>query len=326
MGTVLSIRGLTVEIPTRRGVLKPVEDISYDIKAGTILGVVGESGAGKSMAGNAVSGLLNPPAKIAAGEIHLNGTRIDTASPEQMRRLRGSEIGMIFQDPQSSLNPLLKIGDQLTETILTHMTLSRQQARDRAIAALEEVGIPAGAERIDSYPHEFSGGMKQRVVIALALAAEPSLLIADEPTTALDVSVQAQIIALLKRLCRERGMAVMLITHNIGVVVEAAEQVAVMYAGRLVEIGPVADVLTQPHHPYTAGLLASAPSSSIGASRLKQIPGAMPGLSDMPLGCRFHPRCDLAQDRCRSMPVPTRDADGGRSACWFPLRESGTAI
>ena len=325
MAPVLSIRNLTVEIPTRRGTLRPVESISYDIEAGSILGVVGESGAGKSMAGNAVSGLLDPPARVAAGEIMLNGQRIDTATPEQMRRLRGSDIGMIFQDPQSSLNPLLKIGDQLTETMRTHMTLTREQARERAIAALDEVGIPAAAERIDSYPHEFSGGMKQRVVIALALAAEPSLLIADEPTTALDVSVQAQIIALLKRLCRDRGMAVMLITHNIGVVVEAAERVAVMYAGRLAEIGPVADVIAHPHHPYTAGLLASAPASSIGVRRLRQIPGAMPGLSDLPSGCRFHPRCELAQGQCRTGPIPTRDTDQGRSACWFPI-QGGRAI
>jgi len=316
---VLSIRDLTVDIPTRRAVLRPVDGVTYDIRAGEILGVVGESGAGKSMAGNAVSGLLDPPARIAGGEIRLKGERIDTLPPDAMRRLRGSEIGMIFQDPGSSLNPLLKIGDQLTETMHTHLTLTRREARARAVAALEEVGIPAAAERIDSYPHEFSGGMRQRVVIALALAAEPSLVIADEPTTALDVSVQAQIIALLKRLCRERGMAVMLITHDIGVIVQAADHVAVMYAGRLAEIGAVRDVIRAPRHPYTAGLLASAPASSPGARRLRQIPGAMPGLGALPAGCAFHPRCERAGPRCTADPAPTLAAEAGRAACWYPL-------
>ena len=243
---ILSIRNLSVDIPTRQGTLRPVNGVSYDIAAGEILGVVGESGAGKSMAGNAVIGLLSPPAHISAGEIHLNGTRIDHLQGEAMRCLRGKEIGMVFQDPLTSLNPLLKIGDQLTETMLAHLDISQADARNRAVAALEEVGIPGASERVDSYPHEFSGGMRQRVVIALALCAEPSLIIADEPTTALDVSVQAQIIALLKRLCHERGTAVMLITHDMGVIAEAADRVAVMYAGRLAELGPVRDVLTRP--------------------------------------------------------------------------------
>ncbi|WP_299880250.1 ABC transporter ATP-binding protein [uncultured Sulfitobacter sp.] len=314
---VLSIRGLSVEIPTRAGIVKPVDGVSYDIRAGEILGVVGESGAGKSMAGNAVIGLLSPPAHIAAGEIWLNGARIDALKGEDMRRLRGKHIGMVFQDPLTSLNPLLTVGDQLTETMLTHLDISRAEADKRAIAALEEVGIPGAAERIDSYPHEFSGGMRQRVVIALALCAEPSLIIADEPTTALDVSVQAQIIALLKRLCRDRGTAVMLITHDMGVIAEAADRVAVMYAGRLAELGAVRDVLTAPRHPYTHGLMASTPLASQGKERLHQIEGAMPRLNKVPEGCAFHPRCAYAQAKCKGAPAP--QIAEGHAACWFPM-------
>ena len=320
---VLSIRNLTVEIPTRHGILKPVDDVSYDIAGGEILGVVGESGAGKSMAGNAVIGLLNPPARIAKGEIWLNGTRIDHLQGEAMRRLRGKHIGMVFQDPLTSLNPLLQIGDQLTETMLTHLSISRSEAEKRAIAALEEVGIPGAAQRLNSYPHEFSGGMRQRVVIALALCAEPSLVIADEPTTALDVSVQAQIVALLKKLCRERGTAVMLITHDMGVIAEAADRVAVMYAGRLAELGPVRQVLAAPTHPYTDGLMASTPLASRGKARLHQIPGAMPRLNALPDGCAFHPRCPRAEDRCRA--ERPRLGGDGQAACFFPIIREGVA-
>ncbi|CRK76245.1 Stage 0 sporulation protein KD [Nereida ignava] len=316
---VLSIRNLTVEIPTRGGILRPVDQINYDINRGEILGIVGESGAGKSMAGNAVIGLLNRPAKITGGEIWLNGTRIDQLEGEDMRRLRGKHIGMVFQDPLTSLNPLLRIGDQLTETMLEHLDISRDKARKRAAAALDEVGIPAAAQRLDSYPHEFSGGMRQRVVIALALCAEPSLIIADEPTTALDVSVQAQIIALLKRLCRDRGTAVMLITHDMGVIAETADRVAVMYAGRLAELGNVRDVVTHPEHPYTDGLMGSTPLASKGLKRLRQISGSMPRLTAMPEGCAFHPRCEFAQDICRAEPRPK--LNGGRSACHFPIQQ-----
>lgn len=315
---VLSIRDLTVEIPTRHGILRPVDGVSYDIGKGEILGVVGESGAGKSMAGNAVIGLLSPPARIAKGEIHVNGTRIDHLKGDAMRRLRGKEIGMVFQDPLTSLNPLLRIGDQLTETILAHLDVSRSEAERRAVAALDEVGIPGAALRINSYPHEFSGGMRQRVVIALALCAEPNLIIADEPTTALDVSVQAQIISLLKDLCREHDTAVMLITHDMGVIAEAADRVAVMYAGKLAELGPVRDVLTTPRHPYTDGLMGSTPLASRGKERLHQIPGAMPRLDSLPPGCAFHPRCRYVQDSCRTDPAP-KLSDGEGAACWFPL-------
>jgi len=322
---VLSLRDLTVEIPTRRGRLCPVDGVTFNIAPGEILGVVGESGAGKSMAGNAVVGLLNPPAHISAGEVLLEGRRIDNLSQPALRRIRGAEIGMVFQDPLTSLNPLLTIGDQLVETMLEHLPIGRAEARRRAIAALDEVGIPGASDRVDSYPHQFSGGMRQRVVIALALCAEPTLVIADEPTTALDVSVQAQIIALLKGLCRERGASVMLVTHDMGVIAEAADRVAVMYAGRLVEIGPVAEVLTAPRHPYTDGLMGSTPGASRGQKRLRQIPGAMPRLDAIPPGCPFHPRCDRRGPGCDTDPAPTREADRGRAACWYPVPRAAEA-
>ncbi|MEL6599926.1 MAG: ABC transporter ATP-binding protein [Pseudomonadota bacterium] len=319
---VLSVRELIVEIPTRHAVLRPVDRVSMDIQPGEILGVVGESGAGKSMTGNAVIGLLDRPAHIAGGEIWLRDLRIDTLGREAMRKVRGKQIGMVFQDPLTSLNPLLPIGEQIEETILEHLPVSRDEAKARALDALEEVGIPAAKDRMGAYPHQFSGGMRQRVVIALALCAEPALVIADEPTTALDVSVQAQIIALLKKLCRERGTAVMLVTHDMGVIAEAADRVAVMYAGRLAEIGPVREVLTNPAHPYAAGLMGSTPLASLGKRRLNQIPGTMPRLGSLPDGCAFHPRCPHAQDRCRANPAPPRD---GRAACWFPFGAEAVA-
>lgn len=319
---LLSVRKLVVEIPTRHGVVRPVDNVTFDIKAGEILGVVGESGAGKSMTGNAITGLLDRPAQIINGEIFLNGERIDQLPLSTMRKRRGKNIGMVFQDPLTSLNPLLPIGDQLTETILAHLPVSSSEAKERAVAALEEVGIPAAAARIGAYPHEFSGGMRQRVVIALALSAEPSLVIADEPTTALDVSVQAQITALLKRLCRDRGTGVMLVTHDMGVIAETADRVAVMYAGRLVELGSVRQVLSSPRHPYTSGLMRSTPLASKGKRRLHQIPGMMPRLGNLPTGCAFSPRCTFAQDKCHQeweLQIETCD---GRAACWFPIEGS----
>lgn len=295
---VLSVRDLRVEFATRRGVLTALDGVSFEINRGEVLGVVGESGAGKSVTGSAVIGLIDPPGRIAGGEIRLNGERIDNLSPEAMRKVRGRRIGMIFQDPLTSLNPLYRVGRQIEETIRTHTDLSAKAARQRAIDLLAEVGIPAPERRIDGFPHEFSGGMRQRVVIALALAAEPELIIADEPTTALDVSVQAQIITLLKRLGRDHGTAVMLITHDMGVIAEAADRVAVMYAGRVAEIGPVAAVVGDPLHPYAKGLMGAIPSLSHEADRLAQIPGAMPRLSAIPPGCAFNPRCPKVFARC----------------------------
>jgi len=257
---LLEVRNLRVEFPTRRGTLLALDDISFDIAPGEILGVVGESGAGKSLTGAAIIGLLDPPGRIASGEIRLEGKRIDNLGYEEMRRIRGRQIGAIFQDPLTSLNPLYTVGRQLVETITTHLPMSQSEARKRAIELLEQTGIPAAAQRVDQYPHQFSGGMRQRVVIALALAAKPKLIVADEPTTALDVSIQAQIISLLKSLCKEQGAAVMLVTHDMGVIAETCDRVAVMYAGRIAEIGPVQDVIHKPAHPYTTGLMGSIPA------------------------------------------------------------------
>ncbi|MGL5363494.1 MAG: ABC transporter ATP-binding protein [Bosea sp. (in: a-proteobacteria)] len=296
---ILSVRDLTVEFVTRRGTLRALDGISFDIKRGEVLGVVGESGAGKSVTGSAIIGLIDRPGRIAGGQVILGGERIDNLSQDAMRKVRGRRIGMIFQDPLTSLNPLYRVGEQLIETIQTHTDLSASAARDRAIQLLTEVGIPAPERRIDGYPHEFSGGMRQRVVIALALCAEPELIIADEPTTALDVSVQAQIIALIKRLCAERGTAVMLVTHDMGVIAETADRVAVMYAGRIAEIGPVRDVIKNARHPYAKGLMGAIPSLESHAERLVQIPGSMPRLSSIPQGCAFNPRCNAVFDRCR---------------------------
>ena len=315
---LLEVENLRVEFPTRRGVLVAVDDISFAIEEGEVLGVVGESGAGKSLTGMSIIGLLEPPGRIADGRIRLAGQRIDNLAPEAMRRIRGKQIGAVFQDPLTSLNPLYTIGRQLTETITTHLDLGERAARARALELLSEVGIPAAGRRIDSYPHEFSGGMRQRVVIALALAANPRLLIADEPTTALDVSIQAQIIALLKRLCREHGTAVMLVTHDMGVIAETADRVAVMYAGRIAEIGPVRDVIQAARHPYTEGLMGSIPSMAERRDRLVQIEGAMPRLTEIPPGCAFGPRCPKVFARCRSeRPDLVETGGSNRAACWL---------
>ncbi len=315
--SLLEVRHLRVEFPTRRGNLLALDDISFEIAPGEILGVVGESGAGKSLTGAAIIGLLDPPGRIAGGEILLEGRRIDNLPYEQMRRIRGRQIGAIFQDPLTSLNPLYTVGRQLIETITTHLDLNESQARQRAIELLQETGIPAAEQRIDQYPHQFSGGMRQRVVIALALAARPKLIVADEPTTALDVSIQAQIISLLKRVCKEQGAAVMLVTHDMGVIAETCDRVAVMYAGRLIEIGPVAEVIHRPAHPYTAGLMGAIPAMDEDREQLLQIDGSMPRLNAIPDGCAFNPRCPKAFDRCRVERPELLEVEGTRAACWL---------
>jgi len=315
--TLLQVSNLVVEFPHLHGTLRALDDISFDIAPGEILGVVGESGAGKSLTGAAIIGLLEPPGRVAGGEIRLEGRRIDNLGHEAMRHIRGRRIGAIFQDPLTSLNPLYTIGRQLTETIRAHLPVNEQEARRRAVGLLEDTGIPGAAQRIDHYPHQFSGGMRQRVVIALALAAEPKLIVADEPTTALDVSIQAQIIQLLKGICKERGAAVMLITHDMGVIAETCDRVAVMYAGRIAEIGPVHEVIHQPAHPYTLGLMASIPDMTMDRERLNQIDGAMPRLNAIPSGCAFNPRCPRVFDRCRIDRPDLMNAGATRAACWL---------
>jgi peptide/nickel transport system ATP-binding protein len=314
---VLSVRDLAVEFPTRRGTLTAVSGVSFEIAPGEVLGVVGESGAGKSVTGAAIIGLIEPPGRIAGGEVRLRGRRIDHLPAEAMRRIRGKRIGMVFQDSLTSLNPLFRIGDQLVETITAHADISTTAARAQALSLLSEVGIPAPQARIGNYPHQFSGGMRQRVVLALALASQPELIIADEPTTALDVSVQAQIIALIRRLARERGTALMLITHDMGVIAETADRVAVMYAGRLVEIGPVREVVKAPLHPYTRGLMGSIPTLASNVERLTQIPGGMPRLTAIPRGCAFHPRCPRAFAPCATGRPELAPQARSQVACWL---------
>jgi peptide/nickel transport system ATP-binding protein len=319
----LDVRGLSVEFPTRKGVLTALSDVSLTIRRGEILGVVGESGAGKSMTGMSVLGLLEPPGRIASGEIRIGGKRTDNLSEADMAQIRGRMVGAIFQDPLTSLNPLFSVGQQLTETIKLHSERNRSQAKAYAVDLLKQVGIPGAEERIDHYPHQFSGGMRQRVVIALALAGNPQLIIADEPTTALDVSIQAQITALLRKLCREHGTGVMLVTHDMGVIAETADRVAVMYAGRVIEIGPVEDVISRPKHPYTRGLMGSIPALGARVERLAQIDGAMPRLNAIPSGCAFNPRCAEAGSRCRKV-RPAMVAEGqGQSGVACLIHDGG---
>ncbi len=319
----LEVKGLSVEFPTRRGMLTALSDVSLTIARGEILGVVGESGAGKSMTGMAVLGLLEPPGRVSAGEIHIGGKRTDNLDNDAMESVRGRMVGAIFQDPLTSLNPLFSVGQQLIETIRLHSDRNRGEARLHAIHLLKQVGIPGADERIDHYPHQFSGGMRQRVVIALALAGNPQLIIADEPTTALDVSIQAQITTLLRRLCREQGAGVMLVTHDMGVIAETADRVAVMYAGRIIEIGSVEDVLARPKHPYTRGLMGSIPALGARVERLTQIDGSMPRLNAIPPGCAFNPRCSAVGPRClEARPVLVPHVQGA-VACF--LHDGGVA-
>ena len=314
---LLEVRDLCVDFPTRRGVLHALDHVSLSIAPGEILGVVGESGAGKSLTGSAIIGLLEPPGRIVGGEVFLLGRRIDALPAEEMRRVRGRQIGAVFQDPLTTLNPLYTVGRQLVETMQTHLGLSDRAAQARAVQWLEDVGIPGAGERVGAYPHEFSGGMRQRVVIALALCAEPKLVIADEPTTALDVSIQAQVIALLRRLARDHDTAILLVTHDMGVIAETCDRVAVMYAGRVIEIGSVGAVVHRPAHPYTAGLMASIPALQARVDRLAQIDGAMPRLNAIPQGCAYNPRCPEAFDRCRVERPELMAAKEGVAACWL---------
>jgi len=320
-GSLLEVRDLRVEFPTRQATLRALDGVSFDIAAGEILGVVGESGAGKSLTGAAIIGLIEHPGRICGGQVLFEGQRVDDLPPEAMRLLRGRQIGAIFQDPLTSLDPLYTIGHQLIETLRTHLPLSAAQARERAIELLRQTGLAAPEARLGQYPHELSGGMRQRAVIALALAGEPRLVIADEPTTALDVAMQAQIVKLLRDMTQARGASVLLITHDMGVIAETCDRVAVMYAGRIVEIGPVREIIEHPAHPYTAGLMAAVPSLADAGTRLAQIEGSLPRLAEIPSGCAFHPRCPKASERCRDERPELAIVRRTRAACWWPIVE-----
>jgi oligopeptide/dipeptide ABC transporter ATP-binding protein len=302
---LLSVRDLRVEFDFESGTAAAVDGISFDLRQGEVLGIVGESGSGKSVTALAIMGLLpTPPGRVAAGQILFEGADLLGKSPAEMRRIRGGRIGMIFQEPMTSLNPVFTVGDQITETLLHHENLSRRAARARALEMLDKVGIPSPVQRLEEYPHQLSGGMRQRVMIAIALSCSPALLLADEPTTALDVTIQAQILDLLRALQDEFKMAVVLISHDLGVVAEFVDRVAVMYAGRLVETADVADAFERPRHPYTEGLLASIPSLETETARLTAIPGIVPNPFDLPAGCRFAPRCIHARPPCATIVPP----------------------
>jgi peptide/nickel transport system ATP-binding protein len=300
VATLLEVRDLRTQFSTDDGIVGAVDGVSFTVESGQVLGIVGESGSGKSVTCLTVMGLNDPRSTTSTGEVLFRGEDLLKASPKRLRDIRGNEIAMIFQDPMTSLNPVHKIGTQLEEAMTLHENASRKQARARALEMLKAVGIPRPERRIDDYPHQFSGGMRQRVMIAMALINSPDLLIADEPTTALDVTTQAQILALLKRLQEEFGSAVIMITHDLGVVAETADDVVVMYAARIVERGPVDAIFAQPRHPYTWGLMGSLPRLDASVERLEQIPGQPPSLLRPPSGCRFNPRCRYAMARCIS--------------------------
>ena len=319
---LLRVEGLRTHFFTKAGVVKAVDDVSFIVNKGEVLGLVGESGSGKSMTGYSIMGLIDPPGKIVTGKIELNGRDLHALSAEDMRQLRGNRIAMIFQDPMMTLNPVLRIDVQMVETILAHEKIARGAALERARAALVKVGIPSPDERLLAYPHQFSGGMRQRVAIAIALLNNPDLIIADEPTTALDVTIQGQILFEMQKLTRETGAAMIWITHDLSVVAGLADRVCVMYAGRIVERGTTFDVLTRPWHPYTQGLLDSVPSRSARGARLNQIPGMTPSVLDLPPGCAFRDRCARATEECAASPG-MREPDGGGHGvrCFHPLSD-----
>ena len=303
--SLLELRGLTTAFQTARGEISAIEDISFDLNAGEILGIVGESGSGKSVTALTIMGLLpQPPARIAAGSVRFAGEELTTASPNRMEKIRGAGISMVFQEPMTSLNPVFTIGEQIMETVRAHERMSASAQRERAIEMLDRVGIPSASERLNDYPHQLSGGQRQRVMIAMSLACRPKLLIADEPTTALDVTIQAQVLDLLMDLRDELGMAIMIITHNMGVIAEVADRVLVMYAGRIVEQSPAADLFDAPQHPYTKGLLACVPTLQQERHRLIAIPGSLPEPARRPPGCRFAPRCTYRIEACRTAIPP----------------------
>jgi peptide/nickel transport system ATP-binding protein len=316
--SLLEVTDLQTEFATRDGVLRAVQGVSFSLDRGQVLGLVGESGSGKSVTGFSILGLVDPPGRIAGGSVRFDGQELVGAAEERLRALRGKRIAMIFQDPMMTLNPVLSVDTQMVETVLAHEKVSRQAARDRAVDALGRVGIASPHERLAQYPHQFSGGMRQRVAIAIALLHSPDLIIADEPTTALDVTVQGQILYEMQKLVREVGSALIWITHDLAVIAGLADRVAVMYAGRIVEAGAVDDVLDAPAHPYTRGLLDSVPANNAGSGRLNQIPGMTPSALKLAPGCAFRERCRYTTERCGSMPelVPL---GARRVRCHHPL-------
>jgi peptide/nickel transport system ATP-binding protein len=320
---LLEVEGLRTHFFTKGGVVKAVDDVTFAVARGEVVGLVGESGSGKSMTGYSILGLVDPPGRIVSGHLRLDGRDLRTLADEDLRQLRGNRIAMIFQDPMMTLNPVLRIDVQMIEAILAHRNVDRATAREQARAALAKVGIPAPDERLSAFPHQFSGGMRQRVAIAIALLNEPDLVIADEPTTALDVTIQGQILFEMQKLVREAGAALIWITHDLSVIAGLADRVCVMYAGRIVEQGTVVDVLSHPRHPYTRGLLDSVPAMSPRGARLAQIPGMAPSPFELPAGCAFRDRCSRATDMCATMPEMRSLGDPAPSQtvrCHHPLR------
>ena len=317
---LLDIQGLDTWFFTRAGIVKAVNDVSFRIEPGEVLGLVGESGSGKSMTGYSIMGLVDPPGRIVGGKIIFKGRDLVGMSAEEMRQLRGNRIAMVFQDPMMTLNPVLRIDVQMIEAILAHERVSRAAALDRSREALTKVGIPSPESRLRAYPHQFSGGMRQRVAIAIALLNRPDLVIADEPTTALDVTIQGQILFEMQTLTRETGAALIWITHDLSVIAGLADRVCVMYAGRIVEQGTTVDVLAAPRHPYTRGLLDSVPGNSAARQRLRQIPGMTPSLLELPPGCAFRTRCPRAAAKCEQDPEMRQLGSGDQSVrCFYPL-------
>ena len=317
---VLTVEGLRTHFFTKQGVVKAVDDVSFTVARGEVLGLVGESGSGKSMTGYSLMGLIDAPGRIVAGKIVLDGTDLRALNAEQLRHMRGNRMAMIFQDPMMTLNPVLRIDVQMIEAILAHDEVSHASARERARETLVKVGIPSPDERLEAYPHQFSGGMRQRVAIAIALLNSPDLIIADEPTTALDVTIQGQILYEMQKLTRETGTAVIWITHDLSVIAGLADRVCVMYAGRIVEQGTCEEVLGRPAHPYTQGLLDSVPSNNERGQRLRQIPGMTPSLLELPPGCPFRERCSYADAECEESPAVRPAGGPGQTVrCFHPL-------
>jgi peptide/nickel transport system ATP-binding protein len=317
----LEVRDLSTHFFTRVGVVRAVDGVSFSVARGRVLGLVGESGCGKTVTGFSILGLVDPPGRITGGSVLFRGRDLTKLSEPELRALRGNRIAMVFQDPMMTLNPVLRIDTQMIETVLAHADVSRTEARRRARDALGMVGIPSPDERLSGYPHQFSGGMRQRVAIAIALLHHPDLIIADEPTTALDVTIQAQILAEVQKLAREHGTALIWISHDLSVVAGLADEIAVMYAGRIVETGAVANVLDRPLHPYTHGLIGSVPSRNRRGARLRQIPGMTPSLLDLPPGCAFRNRCPRADAECERDPPISEPLRGQKLRCFHPQLE-----